>query len=212
MTESFHQERFCFIDGRRYTIGQVVLDLKGTGTPKVHVADAEPDAWRWFVARVNPNCDERAERSLKAKGVRVFRPLERIIVFPQGKRTERERNLFPRYLFAGLATNWRGEVDCVTPTRCDGVEGLVRTAGRPVEVGEHVVVMLQIAQNGGEFDRTGRSELPPVGSEVRIKEGPLAGFIGLVAESEPDKRIELLIEMFGRKQRVRFEAGQLEAV
>lgn len=205
-------ERFCFIQGRRYTIGQVVLDLKGDRNPKVHVHDAEPDSWRWFVARVNPNCDERAERSLKAKGIRVFRPVECIVVFPQGKRTERERSLFPRYLFAGLAANWRGEVDCVTPTRCDGVEGLVRTAGCPVEVGEHVVVMMQIAQGRGDFDRTGRSDILPVGSEVRITQGPLAGFLGLVAEAEPDKRIAILVEMFGKQQRVKIDASDLEVV
>ena len=70
---------FCFIDGRRYRVGDVVLDLRGGAAPQVRVHDAEPDAWRWFVVRVNPNCDERAERSLGSKGIRTFRPVERVL-------------------------------------------------------------------------------------------------------------------------------------
>ena len=121
-------ERFCWINGRRHTVGDVVLDLRGNRTPQVRVSYAEPVAWRWFVVRVNPNCDERAVRSLSSKGVK-----ERVLTFPQGKRTERERSLFPRYLFAGLGTNWRGEVDCVTPTKCDGVEGESRSRNVVIE-------------------------------------------------------------------------------
>ena len=50
-----------------------------------------------------------------------------------------------------------------------------------------------------------------VGDTVRITEGPLASFTGMVEEIEPEKnRVRVVVSMFGRETPVDLELDQVE--
>ena len=52
-----------------------------------------------------------------------------------------------------------------------------------------------------------------VGDTVRITEGPLASFTGMVEEIEPERnRVRVVVSMFGRETSVEFELDQVEVV
>lgn len=52
-----------------------------------------------------------------------------------------------------------------------------------------------------------------LGDEVRVTDGPLAGFNGVVDELEPDKnRVRVVVSMFGRETPVDLELDQVEAI
>jgi transcriptional antiterminator NusG len=50
-----------------------------------------------------------------------------------------------------------------------------------------------------------------VGDSVKVNDGPLAGFIGVVDELEPEKdRVRVVVSMFGRETPVDLELDQVE--
>ena len=52
-----------------------------------------------------------------------------------------------------------------------------------------------------------------VGDEVKVIDGPLAGFLGTVDELEPDKnRVRVVVSMFGRETPVDLELDQVEVI
>ena len=52
-----------------------------------------------------------------------------------------------------------------------------------------------------------------LGDEVKVNDGPLAGFLGVVDELEPDKnRVRVVVSMFGRETPVDLELDQVEVI
>ena len=52
-----------------------------------------------------------------------------------------------------------------------------------------------------------------VGDDVRVIDGPLSGFIGVVDELEPDKnKVRVVVSMFGRETPVELELDQVETL
>ena len=52
-----------------------------------------------------------------------------------------------------------------------------------------------------------------LGDTVRVNDGPLAGFNGVVEELEPEKnRVRVVVSMFGRETPVDLELDQVEAI
>jgi transcriptional antiterminator NusG len=52
-----------------------------------------------------------------------------------------------------------------------------------------------------------------VGDSVRIIDGPLEDFVGVVEELDPDKNyVRVVVSMFGRETPVELELGQAEPV
>ena len=52
-----------------------------------------------------------------------------------------------------------------------------------------------------------------LGDHVRIMDGPLASFTGVVEEIEPDKnRVSVMVSMFGRETPVDLELDQVEVL
>ena len=52
-----------------------------------------------------------------------------------------------------------------------------------------------------------------LGDSVRVIDGPLAGFIGVVDELEPDKnKVRVVVSMFGRETPVELELDQVETL
>ena len=52
-----------------------------------------------------------------------------------------------------------------------------------------------------------------LGDSVKVADGPLSGFIGVVDELEPEKnRVRVVVSMFGRETPVDLELDQVEVV
>ncbi|MCX5516217.1 hypothetical protein C3941_19700 [Kaistia algarum] len=107
---------------------------------------------------------------------------------------------------------------------CDGIGSVLGNDGWALVVPNGYVERMQAAQIAGLFDKMiepvvkGRArkktaaERFPAGTAVRPKEGPFAGFNGLVEDVTAQGLIKVAIEIFGRGTPVEFEAKQLEAL
>lgn len=158
-----------------------------------------PSGVSWFVVRTNIKCEFRAEMGLKAQGYKTFLPVEKVWIRHARRKSEKVRPLFSRYLFVGFDPNktaW-------TPIReTDGVESLlVSVSGIPSPVPMKAIETLRGAIEVGVFDetRTGWQGAKP-GDPLLLVEGPFRDFVVALKQSLPEKRVEIVLNLFGAER------------
>ena len=114
-----------------------------------------------------------------------------------------ERKVFPGYVLIKMILtddSWH----LVHNAR--GATGFVGSDGKAVPLTEQEIYDLGVE----------RREIVvgyALGDSVKVNDGPLSGFIGVVDELEPDKnRVRVVVSMFGRETPVDLELDQVEVV
>lgn len=128
-------------------------------------------------------------------------PMETVTELADSKRKTFERKVFPGYVLVKMVMtdeSWH----VVRNTR--GVTGFVGPASKPVPLTDKEVEALGMEKKEivVSFE---------VGDSVKIIDGPLENFIGLVDEIELDKnKVRVVVSMFGRETPVELELDQVE--
>jgi transcription antitermination factor NusG len=148
----------------------------------------------WYIIRAAFRSVRSAELSLRAAGVKVYRPAEDRWRVHKHRCSDVSRDWLGRYLFAGLGPD-AGPDEL---REVDGVESILALAGtqKPVTVRPELLQDLadQIA---------GYRKAPPApfkeGQDVLVAAGPFAELRGIVEEAdEQSGRASVAIEMFGK--------------
>ena len=132
-------------------------------------------------------------------------PLEKVTeINSEGAAKEVERKVFPGYVLIKMVMTddtWH----LVRNVR--GVTGFVGEASnKPIPLTEDEVLALGMEKHEIVV-------LYKVGDRVRINDGPLESFTGLVDEIDPEKnRVSVVVSMFGRETPVEMELDQVEVV
>ncbi len=130
-------------------------------------------------------------------------PLETVTEIADGKEKTVERKVFPGYVLVKMILtdeSWH----LIHNVR--GATGFVGSDGKAIPLTEQEIYDLGVEHKeivvGYEL-----------GDEVRVNDGPLAGFNGVVEELEPDKnRVRVVVSMFGRETPVDLELDQVDAI
>ena len=130
-------------------------------------------------------------------------PLETVTEFTDAGEKTVERKVFPGYVLCKMVLtddSWH----LVHNVR--GATGFVGAGGKAVPLTEQ-----EISDLGVE-----RHEIVTgygVGDNVKVIDGPLAGFNGVVEELEPEKdRVRVVVSMFGRETPVDLNLDQVEEI
>ena len=130
-------------------------------------------------------------------------PTETVVELTDNKKREVERKLFPGYVLVKMVMtddSWY----VVRNTR--GCTGFVGPESKPVPLTEEEVLALGVEKKNFVVNYA-------VGDNVRIVDGPLEGFIGIVEELDVEKNsVRVRISMFGRETPVELELDQAEPV
>lgn len=122
-------------------------------------------------------------------------------VTDSGATKEVERKVFPGYVLIKMVMTddtWH----LVRNVR--GVTGFVGSANKPIPLTEDEVLAMGMEKHEIVVKYG-------VGDHVRIMDGPLASFTGVVEEIEPEKnRVSVMVSMFGRETPVELELDQVE--
>ena len=87
-----------------------------------------------------------------------------------------------------------------------GVTGFVGPASKPIPLTEEEIIAMGVEKREIEVNYA-------AGDSVRVIDGPLAGFIGVVSSVEPDKnKVDVTVSMFGRETPVELELDQVETL
>lgn len=120
-----------------------------------------------------------------------------------GTKKEVERKLFPGYVFVKMV--YTDETWYVV-RNIRGCTGFVGPSSKPVPLTEAEVYRMGVETRVVEVSYN-------VGDQVRIIDGPLEDFVGIVDELDVDKNyVRVTISMFGRETPVELELNQAEAI
>ena len=134
--------------------------------------------------------------------LRIEIPMETVTeVTESGTMKDVERKVFPGYVLIKMVMTddtWH----LVRNVR--GVTGFVGSANKPIPLSEEEVLAMGMEKHEIVVRYN-------VGDHVRIVDGPLASFTGVVEEIEPEKnRVSVMVSMFGRETPVDLELDQVE--
>jgi transcriptional antiterminator NusG len=181
-------------------------------------------ARRWYVVRVQSGRENTVQtaltRRLKIAGKetvipRVLVPMETITELKGGKKRTRKRKLYPGYVLLEVEEE-NGKVPrdvwfLVRETA--GVGDFVGPRNSPEPLDEKEVSRLLSEVARGE-EKTPQVKISmKKGDAVKIKEGPLESFEGVVDEVIPAKgMVRVIVTIFGRATPVELEYWQVESV
>ena len=169
------------------------------------------DSAKWYVVHTYSGYENAVKtsiekfvtgRNMEDKILRMEIPMETVTeVTDSGTMKEVERKVFPGYVLIKMVMTdetWH----LVRNVR--GVTGFVGSANKPIPLTEEEVLAMGMEKHEIVVRYN-------VGDHVRIVDGPLASFTGVVEEIEPEKnRVSVMVSMFGRETPVDLELDQVE--
>ena len=130
-------------------------------------------------------------------------PMETVTEITDSGEKNVERKVFPGYVLIKMVMTddtWH----LVRNVR--GVTGFVGTANKPIPLTEEEVLAMGMEKHEIVVGYN-------VGDHVRIVDGPLASFTGVVEDIEPEKnQVSVMVSMFGRETPVELELDQVEVL
>ena len=171
------------------------------------------DSAKWYVIHTYSGYENAVKtsiekfvtgRGMEDKILRMEIPLETVTeVTESGATKEVERKVFPGYVLIKMVMTddtWH----LVRNVR--GVTGFVGSANKPIPLTEEEVLAMVMEKHEIVVNYH-------VGDHVRIVDGPLSTFTGVVEEIEPEKnRVSVMVSMFGRETPVELELDQVEVL
>ena len=169
------------------------------------------DSAKWYVIHTYSGYENAVKtsiekfvtgRGMEDKILRMEIPMETVTeVTESGTTKEVERKVFPGYVLIKMVMTddtWH----LVRNVR--GVTGFVGSADKPIPLAEEEVLAMGMEKHEIVVNYN-------VGDHVKIVDGPLASFTGIVEEIEPEKnRVSVMVSMFGRETPVELELDQVE--
>lgn len=162
----------------------------------------------WFVVFSKPRREVEAVEQLERQEFATFLPRVRSRRRVRGQWQDIVEPMFPRYLFL-QATPGQDDLRPIRSTR--GVIGLVRFGGEPKPAPEVVMAELRRLCPGNDAVLELPAPLVP-GSQVRILEGPFAGYEAELLSLDGERRALVLLTLLGRSSAVAFPIDALTPV
>ena len=167
---------------------------------------------KWYVVhtysgyenKVASNLEKTVEnRQLQDLIQEIRVPTEKVIEIKDNKKREVERKIFPGYVIVKMVLN---DDSWYVVRNIRGCTGFVGPSSKPIPLTDEEVARLGVETKTIEVSYE-------VGDSVKIIDGPLEGFIGVVEEIETDKNcVRVTVSMFGRETPVELELDQVESV
>jgi transcriptional antiterminator RfaH len=162
----------------------------------------------WYLVYSKPQQEERARVNLDRQGYEPFLPMTRVQRRKSGRFVTRIEPMFPRYLFTRVnpEEGW-------APIRSTfGVSSLVRFGAQPTPVPDALVDHLRA---GADEQGIIGNLVPPdleAGQRVRIIEGLLEGYEGIIEAKDGQERVRLLLDLVNRHAVATLNAHQVTRV
>ena len=137
----------------------------------------------------------------------IIIPQENVARIKEGRKVVEERRIYPGYIIVQMDAN---EKTLSLVTSIPGVTHFLGSKRKPTPLSKKEVREL-IEQLERSRDRVVSIVPFRKGDRVKITEGPLTDFIGIVDETYPDRaRVKVLVTIFGRTTPVEFSFDQVK--
>lgn len=186
----------------------------GAGEDDVGEGDDEGSA-KWYVVHSFSGHEQKVKRFIESqiserfpgRVKKVLIPTEEIVRTRAGKKTVREKKLYPGYVFALLDLTEEMVMEIRAMTNVSGFPPMNKGFPQPLEKEEVKRILGQ-----AEGKETPRSVRVPfgIGQTVRVVSGPFVNFSGVVESINPERgRVRVIFTIFGRKAPVELDFSQV---
>ena len=168
---------------------------------------------KWYVIHTYSGYENKVASSIEKavenrrlhdliQGVKV--PMETVEEIRDNEKRLVERKMFPGYVLVKMILTDESWYLVRNTRGCTGFVGA--NSNKPLPLSEEEVAKMGVEKHEIVLAYG-------VGDSVRITDGPLDGFIGVVEELQPDKnKVRVVVSMFGRETPVELELEQVEPV
>ena len=174
--------------------------VRGDGTP------------RWYVVHTYSGHEKKVklniEKMVETRGMQnlildVVVPTEERIEIKNGKKTIKEKKMFPGYVIIKMVVT---NESWYLVRNTQGVTGFVGHGTHPIPLSDEEITRMGIEKVHIDLD------VKP-GDTVRVISGVFEGFMGEVLEISPEKQVlTVKVSMFGRDTPVELEFGQVNTL
>ncbi len=165
---------------------------------------------KWYVAHTYSGYENKVkadiEKTIENRNMQdviqeISVPMEEVVEIKDDKKKTVMRKVFPGYVIIKMIMT---DESWYVVRNCRGVTGFVGPGSKPVPLTEEEIAAIGLEKKTVTvgFD---------VGDNIRVKYGPLEGFVGVITAIVMDKqKIKAKISMFGRDTDVELEFNQVE--
>lgn len=181
---------------------------------------------KWYAVQTRSNMEQKAVETLKRMidiedmgeficKDDVLMPTELVSEVKNGKKTTRNRKLYPGYIFVKVKLYDDDENFLEKPWYfIRGINGVINFMGgdrpMPLKKAEIDQIFEHMKQSAGVEKPKVSFE---VGEEVKINDGPFLSLIGRIDEIDPEKgKLKVSVSIFGRFTPVELEYWQVDRV
>ena len=167
---------------------------------------------RWYVIHTYSGYENKVktdlEKTIKNRELEdyffnIIVPMEEQIEIKDGKRKTNLKKVFPGYVLIKMIVTEKTWY-IVRNTR--GVTGFVGSGTDPIPLTEDEIRAMGFESRGVNVDYE-------VNDSVKVLDGPLTDFVGVVTEINKEKRkVKVLVSMFGRETPVELDFSQVQKI
>ena len=167
---------------------------------------------KWYVAHTYSGYENKVktdiEKTIENRNMQdviqeISVPMEEVVEIKDDKKKTVMRKVFPGYVIIKMVMT---DESWYVVRNCRGVTGFVGPGSKPVPLTDEEIAAIGLEKKTVTvgFD---------VGDNIRVKYGPLEGFVGVINAIVMDKqKIKATVSMFGRDTDVELEFNQVEAL
>ncbi len=167
---------------------------------------------KWYVAHTYSGYENKVkadiEKTIENRNMQdviqeISVPMEEVVEIKDDKKKTVMRKVFPGYVIIKMIMT---DESWYVVRNCRGVTGFVGPGSKPVPLTEEEIYAIGLEKKTVTVAFN-------VGDSIRVKYGPLEGFVGTVDAIDTDRqKIKAMISMFGRDTDVELEFNQVEAL
>ncbi len=167
---------------------------------------------KWYVAHTYSGYENKVkadiEKTIENRNMQdviqeICVPMEEVVEIKDDQKKTVMRKLFPGYVIVKMIMT---DESWYVVRNCRGVTGFVGPGSKPVPLTEQEIINMGLEKRTITLDFE-------VGDKIRVKYGPLEGFIGVIdAIIMERQKIKAKVSMFGRDTDVELEFNQVEHI
>ncbi|MAG95811.1 MAG: transcription termination/antitermination NusG family protein [Alphaproteobacteria bacterium] len=160
----------------------------------------------WYAVYSKAQEEVWARNNLEERGIEAYLPRYRKRRFHARRLDFHPAPLFPRYLFvrADLAAGQRPRI-----VTAPGVSYLVSFGDRAPSLADSIIEEIQGREGPDGLVRLGSEEGFRRGEKVRVRDGAFCEKVGIFDSIADDRRVFILLDLMGRKVRVKLASDVL---
>lgn len=165
---------------------------------------------KWYVAHTYSGYENKVkadiEKTIENRNMQdviqeICVPMEEVVEIKDDQKKTVMRKLFPGYVIVKMIMT---DESWYVVRNCRGVTGFVGPGSKPVPLTEQEIINMGLEKRTISIDFE-------VGDQIRVKYGPLEGFVGVIdAIIMERQKIKAKVSMFGRDTDVELEFNQVE--